>query len=79
MLPGLQHGVLVGAAPYGLGLDEKVLPQYLRDMGYANHMVGKVCTEILLMSEFDNDHPGAVILKMIYVNVWRACSPCDVM
>ncbi|CAH1798588.1 unnamed protein product [Owenia fusiformis] len=38
---GLQHSVLVGSAPYGLALDEMVLPQYLKAQGYRNHMVGK--------------------------------------
>ncbi|XP_013392220.1 arylsulfatase J-like isoform X1 [Lingula anatina] len=38
---GLQHGVLAGAAPYGLGLNETIMPQYLKRLGYETHMVGK--------------------------------------
>ncbi|XP_066269873.1 arylsulfatase B-like isoform X9 [Branchiostoma lanceolatum] len=38
---GLQHGVIIGAQPYGLGLNETVLPQYLKQLGYATRMVGK--------------------------------------
>ncbi|XP_066269867.1 arylsulfatase B-like isoform X3 [Branchiostoma lanceolatum] len=41
---GLQHGVIIGAQPYGLGLNETVLPQYLKQLGYATRMVGKVST-----------------------------------
>lgn len=39
---GLQKSVIVGSAPYGLGLDEKIMPQYLKTLGYKSHIVGKV-------------------------------------
>ena len=39
---GMQHGVIMGGQPFGVGLDEKLLPQYLKEMGYATHAVGKV-------------------------------------
>ncbi|XP_046736241.1 arylsulfatase I isoform X2 [Diprion similis] len=38
---GMQHTVLYGAEPRGLPLNQKLLPQYLGDLGYANHIVGK--------------------------------------
>ncbi|CAH2000847.1 unnamed protein product [Acanthoscelides obtectus] len=38
---GMQHTVLFGAEPRGLPLTEKILPQYLEDLGYVNHIVGK--------------------------------------
>ncbi|XP_043492499.1 arylsulfatase J [Polistes fuscatus] len=38
---GMQHGVLKGAEPRGLPLNEKILPQYLQDLGYSTHIVGK--------------------------------------
>ncbi|KAK3762417.1 hypothetical protein RRG08_061667 [Elysia crispata] len=38
---GMQHNVIVGSMPYGLPLNETVLPQYLNQLGYQSHMVGK--------------------------------------
>lgn len=38
---GMQHTVLYAAEPRGLPLTEKILPQYLGDLGYVNHCVGK--------------------------------------
>ncbi|XP_011505473.1 PREDICTED: arylsulfatase I [Ceratosolen solmsi marchali] len=38
---GMQHGVLKGAEPRGLPLTEKLLPEYLRELGYRTHIVGK--------------------------------------
>ncbi|XP_044014372.1 arylsulfatase B isoform X2 [Aphidius gifuensis] len=38
---GMQHKVLMAAEPWGLSLSEKLLPEYLRDFGYRNHIVGK--------------------------------------
>lgn len=37
----MQHGVLYGAEPRGLPLTEKLLPQYLKEIGYSNHILGK--------------------------------------
>lgn len=38
---GMQHTVLFGAEPRGLPLTEKLLPQYLKDLGYVTRLVGK--------------------------------------
>lgn len=38
---GMQHTVLYAAEPRGLSLSEKLLPQYLKELGYKNHIVGK--------------------------------------
>ncbi|CAG9859294.1 unnamed protein product [Phyllotreta striolata] len=38
---GMQHTVLYGAEARGLPLKEKLLPQYLQELGYDNHIVGK--------------------------------------
>ncbi|CAH1792967.1 unnamed protein product [Owenia fusiformis] len=38
---GLQHVVIRGAQPYGLALDETIIPQYLNPKGYKSHIVGK--------------------------------------
>ena len=39
---GLQRSVVVGPEPWGLGINESILPQYLKDVGDATHAVGKV-------------------------------------
>ena len=39
---GMQHDVILASQPYGLGLNETLMPQYLKQLGYATHAVGKV-------------------------------------
>ncbi|XP_066922222.1 arylsulfatase B-like [Clytia hemisphaerica] len=38
---GMYHSVIRPEEPWGLSLDEKMLPQYLKEQGYTTHMVGK--------------------------------------
>ncbi|XP_068717714.1 arylsulfatase B-like isoform X2 [Montipora capricornis] len=38
---GMQHSVILAAEPYGLSLNETLLPEYLKGLGYATHAVGK--------------------------------------
>ncbi|XP_055645487.1 arylsulfatase B-like [Toxorhynchites rutilus septentrionalis] len=38
---GMQHHVIVSDEPWGLGLDQKLMPEYFRDAGYSTHLVGK--------------------------------------
>lgn len=38
---GLQHGVLKATKPHGLPLNVTLLPERLRRLGYATHMIGK--------------------------------------
>ncbi|KAJ7390442.1 hypothetical protein OS493_025142 [Desmophyllum pertusum] len=38
---GMQHWVISAALPYGVGLDEVFLPQYLKEQGYKTHAIGK--------------------------------------
>ncbi|XP_059146181.1 arylsulfatase I-like [Physella acuta] len=38
---GMQSGVIVGTQPYGLPLNETIMPQHLNKLGYRSHIVGK--------------------------------------
>lgn len=38
---GMQHFVIASDQPYGLGLNEKLMPEYLREAGYSTYIVGK--------------------------------------
>ncbi|KAK7093086.1 hypothetical protein V1264_008737 [Littorina saxatilis] len=38
---GMQHGVIYGDQPYGLPLEETLMPEYLNPLGYRSHIVGK--------------------------------------
>ncbi|XP_076067131.1 arylsulfatase B-like [Oratosquilla oratoria] len=38
---GLQLSTIYASHPWGLGLDEKILPEHLSPLGYVSHLVGK--------------------------------------
>ncbi|XP_058463030.1 arylsulfatase B-like [Malaya genurostris] len=38
---GMQHHVIESDQPWGLGLDQKLMPEYFREAGYKTHLVGK--------------------------------------
>lgn len=38
---GMQHFVIASNQPYGLGLNEKLMPEYMRGAGYSTHIIGK--------------------------------------
>ena len=45
----MHHGVIHAAEPYGIPLNDKIIPQYLKEKGYATHMIGKV--NIIIINE----------------------------
>ena len=49
----MQHGVILAAQPYGLGLNETLLPQHLQKLGYATHAVGKVSEVKTILISFN--------------------------
>ena len=38
---GIQHNTITAACPYGLSLEEKLLPQHFKNLGYTAKMIGK--------------------------------------
>ena len=44
----MYHGVIHAAEPFGMPLEDKILPEYLKEKGYKTHMIGKVSKPILL-------------------------------
>ena len=48
----MQTGTVWGGSTWGLGLDEKILPQYLKEIGYKTHAIGKVRIKFYLNFPF---------------------------
>jgi arylsulfatase B len=38
---GMHHLVIANDEPYGLGLDQKIMPQYFKESNYSTHLIGK--------------------------------------
>jgi len=38
---GMQNGVIMAGQPFGVSLKTKLLPNYMKELGYRTHMVGK--------------------------------------
>lgn len=41
MILGMQDFVIPSDCPYGLGLEEKLMPEYFKEAGYITRLVGK--------------------------------------
>lgn len=37
----MQEGVIAASEPYGLPLQHRIMPQYLKKLNYSTHLVGK--------------------------------------
>lgn len=46
----MQRWVISAALPYGVGLDEVFLPQYLKEQGYQTHAIGKVIRILIVVT-----------------------------
>ena len=57
----MQSGVILASQPYGLGLDETLMPQYLKELGYATHGVGKVNPERNTVKPVLSGHPWGIV------------------
>jgi arylsulfatase A-like enzyme len=53
---GFASGVLKPMKPYGLPLNETIVPQYLNALGFESHMVGKVRAAALLLRSTLQQH-----------------------
>ena len=46
----MQHRVISAALPFGVGLDEVFLPQYLKEQDYQTHAIGKVIKILIVVT-----------------------------
>lgn len=72
---GMQHGVLYGAEPRGLPLTEKILPEYLKTLGFVETFIKvKNLNSIMFTSRYSNHIVGKWHLgsyKRIYTPLMR--------
>lgn len=45
----MQRRVISAALPFGVGLDEVFLPQYLKEQDYQTHAIGKVIKILIVL------------------------------
>ena len=65
----MQVGVIGGATPYGLPLNETTMAQHLQTLGYRRHIVGKVDSTL---SATNVSH---ALLRLISVTVFNFTHP----
>ena len=67
----MQHSVILAAQPYGLGLNETLMPQYLKQLGYATHAVGKVRKVvrkfIIILLGHDMRSADKIVVKKVHL------------
>jgi len=44
----MQNGVIMAGQPFGVSLKTKLLPNYMKELGYRTHMVGKVSSAVTM-------------------------------
>ena len=70
---GMQHSIVTSNHPYALPLDLTIMPQYLKALGYATHMVGK-----WHLGHFKKEHLPLARGFDSHVGFWSGFQDCKV-